>query len=350
MAKLFFLSMALGCFLVVWAVPSQAADSSKGNATAVITKVAKFKKETNYDAFASKFVKAVEELIKINHWKEDETLLEKHQVYYDANDNGRRDDDYATLLKEMNLDSLTLLCLSYAGKFDGETIKGADKLKELRLFGAPLDDLSFLTGKSLEVLQLSLAKGVDLSPLAKLPLKELVISGEGAANLDFVKNFPQLSAFCVHHAPVRDLSPLAGLPLKELALEALPDLTDIAPVAALPQLRLFSLRGTNVSDVGVLAKAAIVDLALCDNPKIATLPFIPSVKVLRLFKTKIKDASAWDGKKIAIVYHDETFPSEKIVDARYDDEEELSNVAAKLSDTNPLDLRKRSGLSLSEEE
>ena len=231
-----------------------------------------------------------------------------------------------------------------------ETIKGADKLKELRLFGAPLDDLSFLTGKSLEVLQLSLAKGVDLSPLAKLPLKELVISGEGAANLDFVKNFPQLSAFCVHHAPVRDLSPLAGLPLKELALEALPELTDIAPVAALPQLRLFSLRGTNVSDVGVLAKAAIVDLALCDNPKIAALPFIPSVKVLRAFKTKINDVSAWDGKKVALIYQDKTFPSKKIVSVRYDDEDACGTKAAKLSGTNPIDLRTRSELANSDSE
>ena len=269
-----------------------------------------------------------------------------------ANKCDKKPGSYDSLLKAMNRASMTNLVLHYAGKFDCGLIKDMDKLQELTLvsdgawvgvMGTPLDDIGCLNGKPLEYLNVTLAKNTDLSPLAKLPLKNLVIGGEGVTTLDFVKNLSQLSGLCVHHAPVSDLSPLAGLPLKELALEALPGVTDLAPVASLPQLRRFSARATGVSDVSVLAKAAIVDLDLSNNPKIAALPFIPSVKVLRLFKTKIKDASAWDGTNLSYFFYDSSF-SHKMSSLFNFIEDDDQPFVSKLSDTAPGGLRETIGL------
>jgi len=133
------------------------------------------------------------------------------------------------------------------------------KIAELIWSDSKIFDLSPLAGTQITHCTLTSPGGTrDLSPLARLPLKQLHLHGCLVGDLTPLANLPLEEFSCNGYTPrnqgklgfLTDITPLAKLPLKKLAL-TFAEITDLRPLAG---LKLTELRctGTRVTDIAPL--------------------------------------------------------------------------------------------------
>ena len=124
-------------------------------------------------------------------------------------------------------------------------LKGAP-LTSLDVSGCKeVEDLTPLSGKSLEALNLWNTQVRDLTPLKGMPLKQLAIGS----------------------AKMRSLLPLKGMPLTDLAIGLCPEITDLSPLRGMPLVSL-KLDQCGVSDLGPLRGMPLKSVTLKDCPNI----------------------------------------------------------------------------------
>jgi internalin A len=137
----------------------------------------------------------------------------------------------------------------------------------------PVDLTPITALKNLEVIRLYGAPVSDLSPLAGLnKLVHLDVSGSNS---------------------VRDISPLIGLDTLEELLVAGNPIGDIAPLAALAKLEVIDLSGTNVTDLRPLAGLEnLTDLYLMNTgvENLTPLHSCKNLKTLDIYETRVTDA------------------------------------------------------------
>jgi len=141
---------------------------------------------------------------------------------------------------------------------------------------------------------------VDLSPLAKLPLKELeIMACIGVRDLSPIRGM-RLRRLWLYKSGVRDLSPLRGMPLERL--EVVGGVSDLSPLRGM-RLSYLDVASTDVSDVSPLrgmplrhldisawGKAKITDLRPLEGMRLEHLRFKPSqvergIEVIRAMKS-----------------------------------------------------------------
>ncbi|HWA98804.1 MAG TPA: protein kinase [Pirellulales bacterium] len=91
----------------------------------------------------------------------------------------------------------------------------------------------------------------DLSPLAGLPLKNLICKHSQVSDLSPLRGMP-LTTLIIPNSQVSDLAPLKGMPLSALDVRSTP-LADITPLVECKSLTMLSLSGTRVTAEGVTA-------------------------------------------------------------------------------------------------
>jgi serine/threonine protein kinase len=141
---------------------------------------------------------------------------------------------------------------------------------------------------------------VDISPLAGLPLTELVLYGTNVTSIDALKGM-HLSAVNLFQASVlSDISPLAGMPLISLDLTETA-VADLSPLAG-SQLRALYLDNTPVTDLSPLQGLPLTALGLNQTrvKKIDALAGMP-LKTLSLSRTYVSDIAPLKGMPLEAV-------------------------------------------------
>jgi hypothetical protein len=95
-------------------------------------------------------------------------------------------------------------------------------VKTLVIFGCPVKDLSPLAGMPLEYAWIGATEARDFSPLKGAPLKDLNLSVSAVTDLSFVKGMPlkSLDVSVTDEGRITDLTPLEGMQLEKLVFEA----------------------------------------------------------------------------------------------------------------------------------
>jgi serine/threonine protein kinase len=182
---------------------------------------------------------------------------------------------------------LTMLRMRYANQGMAENYElayGGERPVRLRFNGRDLETLEPLAAlTTLQQLLISLdghkaqSRLADLSPLQKLPLKELVM---------------------YHHRNVRDLRPLAQMPLENLQASET-GVNNLEPLRGMRTLRSLALNGTPVSNLNPVADLLIDGLAVgwTRVTNFAPLVKLP-LKYLDARATSFADAELLRGKPL----------------------------------------------------
>ncbi len=135
------------------------------------------------------------------------------------------------------------------------------QLEVLGLDYSQLWSLSGLEGMPLRELRLWGWYGSDLTPLRGLPLQQLNIGGYNQAMDLGPLAGAPLEFLCLNMSKVSDLSPLKGMPLKHLLCSNTP-VSDLSPVIDCP-LEILEIHGSNVRDIS-MAKRWPLTLIIMD--------------------------------------------------------------------------------------
>ena len=123
-------------------------------------------------------------------------------------------------------------------------------LRDFRIYGSPVTDLSPLSGMPLTTVTVWAWSGSDLSPLKGMQIRELNIGGNGKPmDLTPLVDMP-LEYFCCNLTEVSDLSPLKGMPLRYLLCQNT-RVADLSPVRDAKLLELVG-GGNLVTDFSIL--------------------------------------------------------------------------------------------------
>ena len=127
-----------------------------------------------------------------------------------------------------------------------------------------------------------------------LRLTDLAAYARNISNLSGLEAASNLDYLALGQNPVSDLSPLAGLPLRGLVL---PDcmVTDISPLSNLTHIEELNLRSNPISDIsplGAITTLHSLDLSHCQIIDISTLSQLVNLKYLQLNHNKIRDVAA----------------------------------------------------------
>ncbi|MGE3821338.1 MAG: protein kinase [Isosphaeraceae bacterium] len=149
---------------------------------------------------------------------------------------------------------VTGLIVSAEHLTDLSPLQGLPRLSDLTCRGepskpAPLASLKGLEGLSLELVDVSMTRVSDLTPLREMRLRTLILRGTSITDVAPLSGMP-LSNLNVSATGVSDLRPLVGMPLVNLDAANTP-VSDLSPLARLP-LRLLNVSSTRVVDLSPL--------------------------------------------------------------------------------------------------
>lgn len=152
-----------------------------------------------------------------------------------------------------------------------------------------LMDLSPLADLPLSDLLLHRLQVTDLTPLKGMPLTSLDLLDMPVVNLTPLEGLP-LSSLKLLHMPVEDLAPLAGMPLVDLQI-GWSAVTDLAPLKGIP-LQTISCQYTQVSDLVPLEGMSLTGLN-CSMTRVADLSPLKGMPVtaLKFPDTRVSDLS-----------------------------------------------------------
>ncbi|MCY3017888.1 MAG: protein kinase [Planctomycetota bacterium] len=126
---------------------------------------------------------------------------------------------------------LTVLRVEYCGRLKDFTFLKALRLTELGMGQTAFENLTLIQHMPLTALRLNSTPIRDLTPLARMKLTTLTISGCGyIRNLAPLKNMPLTNLDSANCIAVKDLSPLEGLPLTWLSLWNCEEVKDLGPL------------------------------------------------------------------------------------------------------------------------
>lgn len=160
------------------------------------------------------------------------------------------------------------------------------------------DDLALLAQcTNLQVLVLDYQQITDLSPLAKLPLEYLSLTGNRVSDLAPLSELVELRVLDLGENPVRSAEVLAGLPaLEEVKLEAA-GITSVAIFEG-SGVRSLNVRGNWITDFSPLETcSALSHLIVGELPggAVETLSELTGLVELRLYSTAGVDLSGFAG-------------------------------------------------------
>lgn len=201
-----------------------------------------------------------------------------------------------SLATPLNLYGLPLVVLQLDG-FDLEdlsALKNLTSLRELHLAGTKIKDVTQLTRKRLEILDLSDTEVADLTPLAKAPLVELNVSRCAELNSLQPVLKPSLKRLFASQTPGLRIEELSGLKLEVLDVSA-NRISRIDALRGMP-LKELILTATTVSDVTNLIGMPLTKLHLSGTPVVDLKPLASMpLEELRLRKMGLQDLSALAG-------------------------------------------------------
>ena len=138
-----------------------------------------------------------------------------------------------------NLINLEMLSLQRNGILDISPISGLTELRVLSIEGNPV---------------------TDLSPLARLNLRELDISNNPLTDLRQLASLTSLEYLCLENSRISDIRPLAGLKKLRILDIRYNDIEDISPVASVTTLRTLWIKGNPITDLSPLSELNLTDL------------------------------------------------------------------------------------------
>ena len=149
-------------------------------------------------------------------------------------------------------------------------------------------------------LRSAIADSLNITPDAPitqqdmLRLTDLAAYASNISNLSGLEAASNLDYLALGQNPISDLSPLAGLPLRGLVLPNCM-VTDISPLSNLTHIEELNLRGNPISDIsplGAIATLQSLDLSHCQIVNISALSQLVNLKYLQLNHNKIRDVTA----------------------------------------------------------
>lgn len=166
-------------------------------------------------------------------------------------------------------------------------------LKELKVSGYQILDISSLAGLQLTKLELQENMIRDISPLRDMTsLEYLDLHHNGISDLTPLQNLTRLRTLWLHENMISDLTPLKGLSsLRNLYLST-NNISDISPLGSLTGLTGLTARANNIKDISPLSNLVNLDwLYLCQN-KISNLS--PLQNLTRLTELYVNDNKVSD--------------------------------------------------------
>ena len=170
-------------------------------------------------------------------------------------------------------------------------------MTRLRVLEAERNDISTLSGlenTALEWLRLDANPISDVTPIAKLPLTRLYMSGTNVVDLSPLRDSRGLRIFEAANARLRDASVFETWALCGTVRVRGNAISDVSPFARMPRLVTLDLSHNQVSDVAPLAGTNIEELFLDFNQirDISALSDLRSLVVLSLRGNRIVDIGA----------------------------------------------------------
>jgi eukaryotic-like serine/threonine-protein kinase len=160
-----------------------------------------------------------------------------------------------------------------------EALRGM-KLKQLSTAGTKVADLSPLEKmQSLRKLDLKATPVSDLTALAGIPLKEIVLTGCPVRDISPLRGAP-LEELSIMETRVTSLAPLLGMPLKYLDMGLVP-VTDFTPLQGLP-LEVCNLPGCQLTDLNILRGCPLRELMLWNCASARNYAVLNEIKTLEL--------------------------------------------------------------------
>ncbi|MFW6152253.1 MAG: protein kinase domain-containing protein, partial [Verrucomicrobiota bacterium] len=185
-----------------------------------------------------------------------------------------------------------LFCESYHGKGklrDIGPVKYMANLRELRVIGFPVADITPLENLPLERLTLARTAVRQVSSLSGLKLSMLDLSATRVYDFSAIEDQP-LRDLKLNNTQVKDVSFIEGMPLSRLELRGT-RVYDFSNIGEMP-LSYLDLSGTQVRDVAFLSGMPLTELVL-NNTSVVDLSPISNLRLRRLdiSKTLVKDFS-----------------------------------------------------------
>lgn len=168
-------------------------------------------------------------------------------------------------------------------------------LERLVLDGTPLASLRGIEGCPLRTISLTNTAIADLRPLKGAPLDSVNLYRSKIKSLSGLEGAP-LSDLNITETSIADLQPLAGAPLTNLNATSCVSLVDIRPIANAPLQSLY-LFGSSVSDFRPIAQMPLKTLhcmRLADLSVLATAP----LEWLLIYYSPVTDLRPLAGKQI----------------------------------------------------
>ena len=169
---------------------------------------------------------------------------------------------------------------------------------EAHLFRSGVRSIEPLKGLPLRFLDLGFCESIsDLSVVAGMPLKTLILEGTSVADLSPISGM-SLEVLYLQDTPVTDLSVISGMPLRELNLKNV-RVSDAAPFTQLPLSTLW-LPGTEVADISPLQLLSLESLDIQDTPvsDLRALAKMTSLKRLNIAGTQVTDVKPITGLRL----------------------------------------------------
>lgn len=173
---------------------------------------------------------------------------------------------------------------------------------EVHLAGAGVQSIEALQGLPLRVLDLGFCQNIsDLSVLAGMPLKTLILEGTSVADLSPLAGM-SLETLHLQDTPVTDLSVLEGMPLKQLNLKGVA-VSDVTLFSKMPLSTLWLLE-TGVSDIGPLSALSLESLDLQDTmvSDLSALAHMTTLRRLNIAGTEVSDIRPVTGLKLDRIF------------------------------------------------
>jgi internalin A len=173
---------------------------------------------------------------------------------------------------------------------------------EVYLAGAGVQSIEALKGLPLRVLDLGFCQNIkDISVLAGMPLKTLILEGTSVADLSPLAGM-SLETLHLQDTPVTDLSVLEGMPLKQLNLKGVA-VSDVTPFSKMPLSTLWLLE-TGVSDISPLSALSLESLDLQDTmvSDLSALAHMTTLRRLNIAGTEITDIRPVTGLKLDRIF------------------------------------------------
>jgi internalin A len=173
---------------------------------------------------------------------------------------------------------------------------------EVHLAGAGVQAIEALKGLPLRVLDLGFCKNIkDISVLAGMPLKTLILEGTSVADLSPLAGM-SLETLHLQDTPVTDLSVLEGMPLKQLNLKGVA-VSDVTLFSKMPLSTLWLLE-TGVSDIGPLSTLTLESLDLQDTmvSDLSALAHMTTLRRLNIAGTEVSDIRPVTGLRLDRIF------------------------------------------------